>query len=95
MRDEMKDEAAFHTVQTVVKTGIDRIELRDEILVQLLRQTNDNPEPEALRQAWVLMCLCTAAFSPSKNLHKVSSRPATQPEAGQVVFLLPFFMEVV
>ncbi|KAK0050723.1 unconventional myosin-X [Biomphalaria pfeifferi] len=70
MRDEAKDEAAISIIQMVIKTGIDRIELRDEILIQLLRQTNDNPEPEALKQAWTLMCLCTAAFSPSKNLHK-------------------------
>ncbi|KAH9515344.1 hypothetical protein Btru_014195 [Bulinus truncatus] len=70
IRDDAKDEAAIAIIQMVIKTGIDRIELRDEILIQLLRQTNDNPEPEALRQAWILMSLCTAAFSPSKNLHK-------------------------
>ncbi|CAL1545802.1 unnamed protein product [Lymnaea stagnalis] len=70
IRDEAKDDEAISIIQRVVKTGLDRIELRDEILIQLLRQTNENPEPEALKQAWILMALSTAAFSPSKNLHK-------------------------
>ncbi|XP_076464756.1 myosin-VIIa-like [Babylonia areolata] len=70
IRDELKDEAALTCVQYIVRSGIERIELRDEILCQLLRQTNDNPEVDSLRQAWVLLCLCTASFSPSKNLHK-------------------------
>ncbi|CAG5127788.1 unnamed protein product, partial [Candidula unifasciata] len=70
IRDEVKDDTAINILQTLVKTGIDRIELRDEILVQLLRQTNENPETDVLRQAWAIMCLCTASFSPSKNLHK-------------------------
>ena len=58
-------------LQYIVRSGIERIELRDEILCQLIRQTNDNPDADSLRQAWVVLCLCTAAFSPSKNLHKV------------------------
>ncbi|XP_059160288.1 unconventional myosin heavy chain 6-like isoform X2 [Physella acuta] len=70
IRDESKDDTAISTVQFVVKSGIERIELRDEILVQLVRQTNENPEADVLKQAWILMSLCTAAFSPSKNLHK-------------------------
>ncbi|KAL8585216.1 hypothetical protein ACOMHN_013231 [Nucella lapillus] len=70
IRDELKDEAALTTVQYIVRSGIERIELRDEILCQLIRQTNDNPEVDTLRHAWVIMCLCTASFSPSKNLHK-------------------------
>ncbi|XP_035824689.1 myosin-I heavy chain [Aplysia californica] len=70
MRDEVKDDAAISLVQWLVKSGIDRIELRDEILIQLLRQTNENPDSSALANAWSLLCLCTAAFSPSKHLHK-------------------------
>lgn len=71
MRDEVKDDSALEIVQNIVKCGIERIELRDEIFCQLLRQTNCNNELDSLRQGWVIMCLCTAAFSPSKNLHKV------------------------
>ncbi|XP_055956825.1 myosin-I heavy chain isoform X1 [Patella vulgata] len=70
IRDESKEETSIATIQHIMKTGLERIELRDEILCQLIRQTNDNPEPESLRQAWVMMCLFTASFSPSKNLHK-------------------------
>ena len=71
IRDELKGEAALMALQYIVRSGIERIELRDEILCQLIRQTNDNPDADSLRQAWVVLCLCTAAFSPSKNLHKV------------------------
>ena len=67
----MKGEAALTALQYIVRSGIERIELRDEILCQLLRQTNDNLDVDCLRQAWVVLCLCTASFSPSKNLHKV------------------------
>ncbi|XP_070180656.1 myosin-I heavy chain-like [Littorina saxatilis] len=70
IHDELKDDAALAALQYVVRSGIERIELRDEILCQLIRQTNDNPEPHALRQAWIILCLCTAAFSPSKNLFR-------------------------
>ena len=58
-------------IQSIVKQGIERIELRDEILCQLIRQTNDNPDTSSLTLAWLFLCLCTASFSPSKNLHKV------------------------
>ncbi|ESO93643.1 hypothetical protein LOTGIDRAFT_119149, partial [Lottia gigantea] len=70
IRDEAKEDSSVTTIQHIIKTGLERIELRDEIFCQLIRQTNENPEPESLRQAWVLMCLFSASFAPSKNLHK-------------------------
>lgn len=71
MRDEMTDDASMQIMQTIVKMGIERIALRDEIFCQLIKQTNGNPEADSLVIAWIIFCLCTAAFSPSKNLHKV------------------------
>ena len=71
MRDEVKDDSMAGVIQTVVKQGIERIELRDEILCQLIRQSNDNPDTASLVLVWLFMCLCTASFTPSKNLHKV------------------------
>lgn len=71
IKQEMNDEQGLNTIQHMIKLGLDRIELRDEIFCQLIRQTNENPDDSVLIQAWVLMCLCTAAFSPSKSLHKV------------------------
>ena len=68
----MKDDSAAAVIQTVIRHGIERIELRDEILCQLIRQTNDPPDDSSLILGWLFMCLCTASFAPSKNLHKVS-----------------------
>ncbi|KAL3874589.1 hypothetical protein ACJMK2_037577 [Sinanodonta woodiana] len=70
LKDESNEESMLSVIQNIVKTGIERIELRDEILCQLIRQTNDNPDQNGLLLAWMFMCLCTASFSPSKALHK-------------------------
>ncbi|XP_060082957.1 myosin-I heavy chain-like [Ylistrum balloti] len=70
IKDEIKDNNALSVVQNVIKAGLERIELRDEILCQIIRQINQNPDRGWLVQAWVLLCLSTAAFSPSKTLHK-------------------------
>ena len=66
---------ALQIVQRYVKAGIERIELRDEIFCQLVRQTKHNPERPWLLTTWTLLCLCTAAFSPSKTLNKVTNGP--------------------
>nr|XP_022328918.1 unconventional myosin-VIIb-like isoform X3 [Crassostrea virginica] len=70
IKDEVKDDVALQIVQRYVKAGIERIELRDEIFCQLVRQTKHNPERPWLLTTWTLLCLCTAAFSPSKTLNK-------------------------
>nr|XP_034326517.1 myosin-I heavy chain isoform X5 [Crassostrea gigas] len=70
IKDECKDDVALQTVQKYVKAGIERIELRDEIFCQLVRQTRSNPERPWLLTTWTLLCLCTASFSPSKTLNK-------------------------
>lgn len=73
IKDECKDDVALQTVQKYVKAGIERIELRDEIFCQLVRQTRSNPERPWLLTTWTLLCLCTASFSPSKTLNKVTN----------------------
>ncbi|XP_045181128.2 myosin-I heavy chain-like isoform X2 [Mercenaria mercenaria] len=70
IKDDVKDDSAAAVIQTVIRHGIERIELRDEILCQLIRQTNDPPDDSCLILGWLFMCLCTASFAPSKNLHK-------------------------
>ena len=71
LKDECKDDSMANVIQSIVKQGIERIELRDEILCQLIRQSSDNPDDSSLILSWLFMCLCTASFTPSKNLHKV------------------------
>ncbi|XP_052271099.1 unconventional myosin-VIIb-like isoform X2 [Dreissena polymorpha] len=70
LKEDVKDDSAPLVIQTVIRHGIERIELRDEILVQLIRQTTENPDDNSLVLGWLFLCLCTASFAPSKNLHK-------------------------
>ncbi|KAL4238111.1 hypothetical protein ACF0H5_002823 [Mactra antiquata] len=70
MKEDTKEDSVAGVIQTVVKHGIERIELRDEILCQLIRQTNEPPDNTSLSFGWLFLCLCTASFAASKNLHK-------------------------
>ncbi|XP_052766932.1 myosin-I heavy chain-like isoform X3 [Mya arenaria] len=70
LKEDVKDDSSSSVIQTVIKHGIKRIELRDEILCQLIRQTNENPDDSSLILGWLFLCLTTASFAPSKNLHK-------------------------
>ena len=70
IKDETKDDA-LKVVQNYIRNGIDRVELRDELYCQMMRQCTECPEQSYQINAWSLMCLITASFSPSKNLHKV------------------------
>ncbi len=71
MKGELKEDQCNVTVRSIVSYGIKRVELRDEIYCQLLRQCTSNPHKEHINRLWVLWCLCVVAFSPSKTLNKV------------------------
>lgn len=43
--------------------------LRDEIYLQICKQTTDNFRPESLRCGWELMAICLALFPPSTKFH--------------------------
>lgn len=67
---EKKLELEVRFIQTVIGHGIEREELRDEIFVQLVRQSNDNPNKDQVVRCWALLALATAAFVPSKNFSR-------------------------
>ncbi|XP_031488283.1 kinesin-like protein KIN-14I isoform X2 [Nymphaea colorata] len=50
------------------KQSLKRSELRDELFVQLLKQTRNNQDQHCLTRAWELMYLCTSAMPPSKDI---------------------------
>ena len=49
----------------ITSLGYGRVPLRDEIFVQLCKQTTDNPKKESLRRGWELLAISLAFFPPS------------------------------
>ena len=49
----------------ITTMGYNKPSLRDEIFVQLCKQTTDNPKKDSLRRGWELMAICLAFFPPS------------------------------
>ena len=49
----------------ITSLGYNKPSLRDEIFVQLCKQTTDNPKKDSLRRGWELMAICLAFFPPS------------------------------
>jgi hypothetical protein len=51
----------------VIEKAVAMPELRDEIYVQLCKQTNDNPNPQSLAKGWELFVMCAYSFPPTKD----------------------------
>ncbi|XP_066602742.1 rho GTPase-activating protein 39 isoform X2 [Prorops nasuta] len=49
----------------IVNTVFSKPPLRDELYVQICRQTTENPRKESLRRGWELMAVCLAFVPPS------------------------------
>ncbi|KAG7212405.1 hypothetical protein KM043_012723 [Ampulex compressa] len=49
----------------IVNTAFSKPPLRDELYVQICRQTTENPRKESLRRGWELMAICLAFVPPS------------------------------
>lgn len=71
IRGELKPDGELQTIQTIIGSGLEREELRDEIYVQCMRQATNNPSQESLERIWLLLCLTVVSFQPSKLLYKV------------------------
>ncbi|XP_053210352.1 myosin-I heavy chain-like isoform X2 [Panonychus citri] len=70
LSQDLKSESEIKLIQSIVVKGIEREELRDEIFVQLVRQSTNNPSREETLKAWVLLGLTSAAFQPGKIFSK-------------------------
>ena len=72
-KGESKGELEIVVIQSIIRHGIDREELRDEIYVQCVRQINNNPSTDQASRLWLLLCLVVVAFPPGKSFFKVSN----------------------
>ena len=58
--------AAVEIIQKLLHQGLKRPELRDELYMQLVKQTRCNPLPHSRSRAWELFTLVAASMPPSK-----------------------------
>ncbi|PKA52840.1 Kinesin-like calmodulin-binding protein like [Apostasia shenzhenica] len=78
----------------VYKQTLKHSELRDELFVQITKQTHNNPDRNCLIKAWELMYLCVSSMPPSKDIgaylseyvHDVAHRVDTDPEVQPLAF---------
>lgn len=54
----------------IVQKGLLNTKLRDEIFVQIVNQTWNNPDNTSNKKASHLMSQCLSCFAPSSTLHK-------------------------
>ena len=52
----------------ISQAGLTRPELRDEVFVQLIKQTNENPSESSAVRGWQLVASCTSVYKPSEEL---------------------------
>ncbi|PIN12565.1 Kinesin (KAR3 subfamily) [Handroanthus impetiginosus] len=55
-------------VSKLYKHALKRSELRDELFMQISKQTRNNPDRHTLIKAWELMYLCASCMPPSKEI---------------------------
>jgi len=67
---EVKKAAGDNQVNAkfIVSKGISVKTLRDEIYVQICKQTTDNPTRESKKKGWEVMAYCVSFFPPSEEL---------------------------
>lgn len=70
LQGEMKPELEVRLIQTIISHCIEREELRDELFVQLTRQSTKNPSRDEIVRCWMMLGLTTASFHPSKVFAK-------------------------
>lgn len=68
-----KEVESLTHIHEVIRNGLERTSLRDEIYCQLVKQTHNNLKDRCEAAMWELMAICAGCFAPSyflKNLLK-------------------------
>ncbi|KAG6457697.1 hypothetical protein O3G_MSEX010432 [Manduca sexta] len=73
MRGELTSEKETQVIQSLIAKGLEREELRDEIIVQCVRQITECPVEEWAERVWLILCLCAVAWQPSRGLARYYS----------------------
>ncbi|KAJ3129235.1 hypothetical protein HK100_008764 [Physocladia obscura] len=61
---------SIREVQSLLNMGVTSKFLRDEIYVQIMKQVRGNTLPESVFRGWLLLCVVTIVFPPSKDLEE-------------------------
>lgn len=69
MGDRRGRQAPISVALEIITKGWGSPNLRDEIYIQLSRQTTDNKREESLQRGWELMAMCLHFFPPSTRFH--------------------------
>ena len=64
--EKLDDAGKFEIAQKLLHQGLKRPELKDELFMQLLKQTRGNPNQHSRGRAWELFHLIAATMPPSK-----------------------------
>ena len=68
MSGSVEAEEANKHIQSIIAYCIERSELCDEVLCQLMRQVTKNPDDESRVRGWHLLALCTTCVGPTDTL---------------------------
>ena len=64
--EQVDDAQRIEIAQKLLHQGLKRPELKDELYMQLPKQTRGNPSPQSRLKAWELFLLVAASMPPSK-----------------------------
>ncbi|XP_076450484.1 uncharacterized protein LOC143286698 isoform X3 [Babylonia areolata] len=69
MGDRQGKQAPLSVALEIITKGWSTINLRDEIYIQLTRQTTNNKNEKSLQRGWELLAMCMHFFPPSTRFH--------------------------
>lgn len=64
--EALDDVQRIDIAQKLLHQGLKRLELKDELYMQLVKQTRGNPGPVSREKAWELFYVVASAMPPSK-----------------------------